>query len=134
MARRCCEGPRLTRILTLRSGASGHLWVASCAACAGALIEYYSFDDWDTGAPETWSMYWWWHVDQTDMTALLEIVGMCPAPLDPGCACEVHKGLGGQTPRPLPPSAETTYDDAEVPRTSAAVIDGRPSWTPPDRA
>ncbi|TDD64066.1 hypothetical protein [Actinomadura rubrisoli] len=128
-AARCCDDPRTGTLVVLSRGASGHYWVGSCTSCAGALIEHYSYDDWDTGAPETYDMYWWWRMDAPDAAALREAVKGCPAPLDPGCGCRVHEGLRKTKPRPLPPPTGAPNAPAEIPRVGFAVTDARPHWT-----
>lgn len=121
MPARCCEAPVLTPLLVLIDDGSGHYTVASCASCGGALIERHSFDDWDTGNPADFDMYWWWRMDASDAATFRDAVAACPAPLDPACECLVHTSLRSATPSPLPPSVETPYEDAEVPRTTFAV-------------
>ncbi|MBE1535310.1 hypothetical protein [Actinomadura algeriensis] len=130
MPSRCCEDPRPDLILSLEGDPSGHFWVGACRSCRGALIQRHSFDDWDPSAHEEWSMYWWWRMDEADTAAFREAIAACPAPLDETCGCPVHAGLRAAKPRPLPPSTETPYDAAEVPRTRfTAGPDGRVRWS-----
>ncbi len=132
MAVRCCAEPAPARLLILADSAATRYSVSTCAACGGAVIEYYSYDDWDTGDPVSYEKYWWWRMDAGDTAAFREAVTACPAPLDADCPCPVHRALKQRTPRPLPPSSESPYDKAEVPRTRFTVDeDGAIRWTSP---
>ncbi|GAA4063332.1 hypothetical protein [Actinomadura miaoliensis] len=134
---RCdCDRPRLTVVLSLAErgvphGSAGHdiiydyTRVSECSECGGGVVEHFSHDCWDIGDHADYDKYWWWRVD---MDAIRELVRACPAPLDPGCGCPVHQGLGAGSPNPLPPSAETPYDDVTVPRAGVRVVDGVPRW------
>ncbi|MFD0687063.1 hypothetical protein [Actinomadura fibrosa] len=123
--------PRTTPLIVLGRDAAGHYLVGACASCGGGVIEKYSFDDWDTGAPETYDMYWWWRMDAADTAAFREMLRPCPAPLDPDCACPIHESLRAETPRPLPPATNSSAAPAEVPRTRWKLTDGIPHWTEP---
>ncbi|NEA24209.1 hypothetical protein [Actinomadura bangladeshensis] len=131
MAVRCCAAPALARLLVLADGEATRYSVGACAACGGAVVEYYNYDDWDTGNPADYEKYWWWRMDAPDTAAFRAAIASCPAPLDPACPCAVHRALKWRTPDPLPPSRETPHDAAEVPRTRFTVEDGTIRWTAP---
>lgn len=130
MPARCCEAPEPAPLLVLTNDRSGHYRVESCASCGGALIEHYSFDDWDTGNPADFNMYWWWRMDAPDAASFRQAITVCPAPLDPTCGCPVHTSLRATTPAPLPPAVETPYEDAEVPQTTFETDGDALHWRP----
>ncbi|TDD69732.1 hypothetical protein E1293_35575 [Actinomadura darangshiensis] len=124
MVTRCCDTPEPTRLLVLADEPATRYCVSTCAACAGAVIEYYSFDDWDTGNPADFEKYWWWRMDAPDTAAFRDAIAACPAPLDGACRCPVHHALKWRTPNTMPPSRETPYEEAEVPRTRFHIDEG----------
>jgi hypothetical protein len=132
MPSRCCDAPDLTRLLVLANEAAWRYSVSVCAACGGAVIEYYSFDDWDTGNPADFEKYWWWRMDAPDTAAFRDAIAACPAPLDPACRCAVHQAVKWRAPNTLPPSSETPYDRAQVPTTSFTLDEkGAIRWRDP---
>jgi hypothetical protein len=141
----CCDRPELELLLRLSEhgvphGAAGHEMMYGyrllerCAACGAGLLTTHSHDCFADPWDEPWNLWWWWwRVDPADMPAALQAARACPAPLDPGCGCPVHQGLGEDDPpglgparlQPIPPG-----DFAAIPRAAVRVIDGKPRWSP----
>ncbi|MFF5260564.1 hypothetical protein ACFY4C_16600 [Actinomadura viridis] len=102
--------------------------VLRCEDCGAGVVEHHSHDCWETGDHSSWDMYWWWRIDPADMGLVAELAVRCPAPLDSGCGCEVHRGLGQASPPRQAPPRETPYEQGPVPEARVRVDGGVPGW------
>jgi hypothetical protein len=69
----------------------GYACVSLCRACGHGQVETHSHDCWSHDEP--WDMYWWFVLEPAEVARLREVLGPCPARMNPGCACPAHEGL-----------------------------------------
>jgi hypothetical protein len=68
-----------------------HIVVDVCDTCNGATVEKLRHDCFDF--EEVWDQYEWYELSPADGVRLRDIALRCPQPLDPGCACAIHRAL-----------------------------------------
>lgn len=61
--------------------------------CGIGQLEVFSYDCWNHCEDEDWNIYWWYVLEQNDVTTLNNMLATCPDPENSQCICDIHTTL-----------------------------------------